>query len=170
MNSELSSKRWYWERRNQIDYLRIAESKVENGDKSIIRKRLAAIYKKNSDFEKASDYYNMLYQSAQTEQEKNDILPDLVETYLRSSKIEPFIELVKTFLSEGDIDPNSVVIRSIDSYILNSNQGTDPNIVYEKLTEIETPQPRPLWKKWLELWAAQLNTAKETNNQKQVVN
>ena len=74
------------------------------------------------------------------------------------------------YLEEGDIDPNNIVAHSIDSYIVNTNHGADPNIVNEKLSEIETPQPRPLWKKWLEMWEAQLSTAKETDKQKQTVN
>ncbi len=154
----------------QIDFLRIAESKVGNEDKSIIRKKLAELYMKNSDYERASDYYNMLYKSAQTDEEKDTILPDLINAYLKSSKIDPVIEYFKQFLQENDIDPNNVMAKSIDSYFVNPNNGADPNEIYKRLSEIEITQPKPEWNKWLEVWAAQLNIAKETKKQKQNVN
>lgn len=154
----------------QIDFLRIAESKVGNEDKYLIRKKLADLYLKTSDYERASDYYNMLYKSAQTDEEKDEILPDLFNAYLKSSKIDPVVEYFKQFLQENDVDPNNVMAKSIDSYFVNPNHGADPNQVYKKLSEIEVPQPKPEWNKWLEVWAAQLNIAKETKKQKQNVN
>ncbi|MHC4753406.1 MAG: hypothetical protein ACYTFW_26530 [Planctomycetota bacterium] len=152
----------------KIAFLEIAVLQATSENKQKIHKRLADLYYKTGQFERAAEYLGMLYEAAQTSEAKKEILPDLLDVYLRGSKVEPAAKLVGNCLSEADLDPNDAVVRSIDNYLSKPPAGADPNVVYKALTAIKPPQPRPKWQQWLKTWAVRLDKAKETEKPKQV--
>jgi len=108
-------------------------------------------------------------QSAQTAEEKQAILPDLLDAYLRWPKIELAAKLVETCLLEKDLDPNSAIVRLIDDYLCNPPAGADISPIVQALFEIEIkkPQSRPLWLGQLRRWAERLGKAAGSDESKQ---
>jgi hypothetical protein len=58
-----------------------------------------------------------LNEAARTADEKKPILADLLSVYLRWPKIEAAAQLLNVCLLEGDLEPNSLIVTSIDNYI-----------------------------------------------------
>jgi len=153
----------------KVDFLKIAEAKVASENKLKVRRTLADLYYEMGQFERAADYLGKLHEAAQTPDEKEAILPALLDAYLRASKVEPAARLVKNCLSERDLDPNDAVARSIDDYLSKPPPGVDPNGVLEALSGLEPPQGRPKWRQCLENWAARLGKSKVAEKPKKAV-
>ena len=148
----------------KIAFLEMAEGKAVGAMKpqmlKNIRKKLAELYYKIGQFERAADYLDKLHKAAETTEEKEAILPDLLDAYLRCPKVEPAAKLVQNRLLKKDLDPNDVVVSSIENYLSKPPVGADPNVVLKALTEIQTSDNRPKWLERLKLWADRLGKAK----------
>jgi hypothetical protein len=152
----------------KIDFLKIAESAKGNSEnKPEIRKKLAELYYETAQFEQAADYLGILYEVAQTPEAKEEILSKLLDACLRGSKIERAAELVRYYLTQGDLDSNSIVVQSINSYFSNPPAGSDPNGVLKVLVAIKTPQERPKWRRQLKNWTNYLGKAQEADKPNQ---
>lgn len=141
----------------KISLLEIAEQKAasENKPKMLknTRERLAKLYTKTGQFERGADYLGMLYEAAQTTEGKMAILPDLLNVYLKWSKAEPAAKLVENCLLEKDLDPNGVVIGTIEDYLSSPPTGTDPNTVLKTLlSNIKPTVNRPKWEQQKKNW------------------
>ena len=96
----------------KIDFLKIAEKENAKGNSSYmpeIRQKLAGLYYKIGQYEQAADYLGILYDMSKAQEDKKAVLPNLLDACLKGSKLERTAELLKSFLTEGDLDPNSVV-------------------------------------------------------------
>ena len=145
----------------KIDFLKIAENAKGNSEyMPDIRKKLAGLYLKTGQYEQAEGYLSILYEMAQTPEDKKAILPNLLDACLKWPKPERITELVKSCLTEGDLDPNSIVVKSIDNYLSKPPVGADPNEVLKVLIAIKVPQGRPQWSQQLESWTDLLGKAK----------
>jgi len=152
----------------KIDFLKIAEGAKGNSKyMPEIRKKLAELYYKRGQFEQAADYLIILYEIAKTPEEKEIILPDLLDSCLRGSKPGQVAELVTNCLKEADLDPNDVVVKTIDNYFGKPPAGADLNEALKALIAIKAPQDRPKWQKQLKLWADRIGKAKEPDKPKQ---
>lgn len=94
----------------------------------------------------------------------------LPELYCKIGKVELATELVKNFLSEGDLDPNDVILRSIDNYLREPPAGQDPNAVIDALSEIKNSESRPKWDKWLQDWVIRRNKTQKLKKPEQTSN
>jgi HEAT repeat protein len=151
----------------KIDFLEIAENAKGNSEyMPEIRKRLAGLYYKTAQYEQATDYLGILYDMAQTPEDKKAILPNLLDACLRGAKPERAAVLVKNCLTEGDLDPNSIVVQTIDNYFSKPPVGADPNEVFKVLVAIKVPQSRPQWNRQLKNWTDLLGKAKEPDKPK----
>lgn len=157
----------------RVSFLEIAEQKAlaENKPAMLrsVRGKLAELYSASGQFEQAAKYLEFVRQSAQTAEEKQAILPDLLNAYLRWPKIELAAKLVETCLLEKDLDPNSAIVRLIDDYLCNPPAGADISPIVQALFEIEikNPQSRPLWLGQLRRWAERLGKAAGSDESKQ---
>jgi HEAT repeat protein len=157
----------------RISFLEVAEQKALAENKSAVltnvRMKLAGLYSTSGQFEQAAKSLEFVRQSAQTAEEKQAILPDLLNAYLRWPKIELAAKLVETCLLEKDLDPNSAIVRLIDDYLCNPPAGTDISPIVQALFEIEIkkPQSRPLWLGQLRRWAERLGKAAGSDESKQ---
>ena len=144
----------------QIAFLEVAETKAsaENDGAMALKviERLAGLYLSTGQFQKAETYLLRLQGSAQSVEEKDVILSDLMTVYLRWPKLDLAAKLVDKCLSEKDLDPNCGLVRSIDEYLGKPAAGAEPNAVIKALSaiEIEPAASRPNWRKTLEHWAA----------------
>jgi len=151
----------------KVSFLEMAERKAagENKLKILrdIRKKLAELYKKSGDFEKAARYLGMMLKDAQTAEEKESILAELMDAYLRWPNVKSAKDLVANCLLEKDLDPNSAIVGAIDNYLSSPPAGADPEAVLEALTQINPPPERPKWLEQVKLWAGRLGRAKESD-------
>jgi len=132
-----------------------------------VREKLAELYKKISQFERAGEYFDRLYKAAQTDKEREAILPNLVDAYLRGSKVERAVELVGQCLVKEDLDSDNVILGSIEDYLSKPPAGADPNAVLKALSGIKLPGARPKWQKWLKNWTDHLIKSKEAEKTKE---
>ncbi|UCG56176.1 MAG: hypothetical protein JSU70_15050 [Phycisphaerales bacterium] len=157
----------------KISLLEIAERKVvsENRVQMIrdVREKLAHLYEKGGEFERAADYIGMLYKAATTAEEKDSLLLDLLNIYFKWPRVELAAKLVQDYLAERDLGPTDAIARSIEEHLRNPAAGVDPNVVLGALTKIEAApaQNRPQWQERLKYWAKQLQPTVEPNRPKQ---
>ena len=150
----------------KIDFLEIAENAKGNSEyMPEIREKLAGLYYKTGQYEQAADYLGILYEMA-TPEGKKAILPNLLDACLKGAKPERTAELVKSCLTEGDLDPNSIVVQTINNYFSKPPVGADPNEVLKVLVAVKVPQGRPQWNQQLKKWADLLGKAKEPDKPK----
>jgi HEAT repeat protein len=153
----------------KIDFLKIAEKENAKGNSTYmpeIRQKLADLYYKTGRYEQAADYFGILYEMAQTPEGKKAVLPNLLDACLKGSKLERTAELVESCLTEGDLDPNSVIAQTINNYFSAPPAGVDPNKVLNVLIAVKVPQDRPQWNKQLKSWTDLLGKAKEPEKTK----
>ena len=151
----------------KIDFLEIAENAKGNSEyMPEIHRKLADLYYKTGQYEQAEGHFSILYKMAQTPEGKKAILPNLLDACLKGAKPERTVELVKSCLTEGDLDPNNIVVKTIDNFFGKPPVGVDPNEVLKVLIAIKVPQGRPQWNKQLKNWADLLGKAKEPDKPK----
>ena len=117
-----------------------------------VREKLANLYISSGQYERAAEYLGKLRQMAQAPAQKNAILGQLVEVYLRWPKVDSAVRLVGNCLLERDLGTNSAVIRSIDAYFNKPSGSAEAMNVLKAFREIKTAEPRPLWEQQLARW------------------
>ena len=152
----------------KIAFLKKTEAKAAGEAKMLetVRKKLAELYYETGQFERAAEYFDMLYKSAPTAGEKEVILPKLLDAYLRGSKVEPAAELVRECLVKEDLSSGNIVLNSIDNY-LSKPSGADPNVVIKALSGVKLSGARPNWEKWLKGWTDRLSKSEESDKPKE---
>jgi len=148
----------------KIAFLKKAEAKAPGESKANmlkeVRENLADLYYKIGQFERAAEYLDRLSKAARTAKEKEAILPNLLDAYLRGSKLELAAELVGTCLVKEDLDPENAVLVTIDNYLSKPPPGADPNAVLKVLNGVKLPGARPKWQEWLKNWTDRLSKGK----------
>ncbi len=148
----------------KLSVLEIGERKAvgENKPEMIknIREKLASLYSKNGKFAQAADYLGMLHEAGQSVEEKEPILARLVDVYLRGSNVKAAKDLLDNYLLQKDLEPNSVIVRSIENYLTEPAGGVEPKVMLEALSKIVPPEPRPKWQEQLKLWTDRLGQVK----------
>lgn len=144
-------------------FLEIAERKAISENKQDIiksvRDKLAAIYFKIGQYERAADYLGKLYEAAKTGREKEEILPRLLSAYLRWSKMEAAAKLVENRLLEKDVEPQCLITRAIDDYINNPPAGANTQELLKILSGIKLPVERPIWRQQIIDWNERIKTS-----------
>jgi HEAT repeat protein len=145
----------------RISFLEIAEQKAAGEDKQAmlrdVRTKLGRLYEKTSRFEKAAECLEFLCAAAQTAEEKNAALADLLDVYLRWTEMEKTAKLLKNCLAERDLDSKTLIVRSIDDYLSNPPDEADTSLLLQTLAKIrpQNPQSRPKWTEQVERWTEQ---------------
>jgi len=155
----------------KIAFLKIAETKATGENKANmlkdVREKLAELYKRIGQFERAAEYFDRLYKAAQTDKEREAIIPNLLDAYLRGSKVEFATELVRQCIVKEDLDSDNVILGSIENYLSKPPAGADPNAVLKALSGIKLPGARPKWQEWLKNWTNRLIKSKEAEKPKE---
>jgi len=154
-----------------LSFLEIAERKAaaENKPEMLknVKKKLVQVYTKRGDFEHTAEYLGMLHQLAQTAQEKEAILADLLDVYLRWPNVKAATQLVHNCLLQKDLEPNNVIVVSIETYLSKNPASNDPKVLLEALVKIKTPEPRPMWSEKVKSWVVRLGLPQDKNKAKQ---
>jgi HEAT repeat protein len=141
----------------KISFLEIAEGKAVRENKlemlKNIRATLAALYKQTGAYEQAAKYLGILQSEAKEAEERDKILAELLDAYLRWPSLDAATTLVDNCLLEKDLEPNSVIVLAIDNYLREPPAGVDPNVALKALNDINPSRERPKWlmqvKRWL---------------------
>ena len=154
-----------------LSFLETAERKAAGENKPEIlknvKKKLVQIYRKRGDFEHTAEYLGMLHQLAQTAEEKEAVLADLLDVYLRWPNLDAATKLVHNCLLQRDLEPNNVIVVSIEKYLSKNPAGNDPKVLLEALVKIKTPEPRPKWSEKVKSWMGGLGLPQDKNQAKQ---
>jgi len=154
-----------------LSLLETAEGKAESENKQEMLKRmreeLAVRYKKSGDFEKSAKYFGVILKEARTAEQKESVLAELMDAYLRWPNVQSAKDLLANCLLDKDLDSNSAVIGVIDNYLSKPPAGVDPEAVLKALTQIKPPPQRPKWLEQVKLWAGRLGRAKESDKPKE---
>jgi HEAT repeat protein len=151
-----------------VSFFELAERKAVAENKAEMiratREKLAQLYTKAGQFEQAAGYLGKLRGGAKTAEQKEAILGQLVDVYLRWPRVEAATQLIGNCLLEKDLGNDSAVIRSIDAFLDNPSGGSDPNIVLKSLRRIKSADQRPLWHQHLAQWSKRFGPAKEAED------
>ncbi len=151
-----------------VSFFELAERKAVTENRAeiirVTREKLAQFYAKAGQFEQAAEYLGKLRGAAKTAEQKEAILGQLVDVYLRWPRVEAATQIVGNCLLEKDLGNDSAVIRSIDAFLDNPSEGSDPNMVLKSLRRIKPPDQRPMWHQNLARWSRQLGLAKEAED------
>ncbi len=153
-----------------VSLLEMAERKA-SGEKrpqmlKDVRNGLSELYVKGGKYEAAAKCLGLLWEAAESPEEKEAILGRLLDVYLRWPNLEAAKGLVANRLLEADLDPNGVIVRSIENYLTTQAGGTDPNAVIKTLMQIETAMARPMWAEQMNRWSQRLGQSSEPNEPK----
>ncbi|UCE98754.1 MAG: hypothetical protein JSV82_06070 [Planctomycetota bacterium] len=143
-----------------LSFLEMAERKaVGEGKADVIKKvrgKLALLYRKRGEFERAAEYWGMIREVAATPEEKEAILAELLDVYLRWPNFEAATQLVRNSLLEKDLEPDNVIVLSLDNYFADPPATADPNAILEALVDINTSLDRPIWQQQVGRWTKRL--------------
>ncbi len=157
----------------KIAFLKKAEAKAPGESKANmlkeVREKLAELYYKIGQFERAAEYLDRLSKAARTAKEKEAILPNLLDAYLRGSKLDLAAELVGNCLVKEDLDAENAVLVSIDNYLSKPPAGADRNAVLKALNGVKLSGARPKWQEWLKNWTDRLGKSKGAEKPKEAV-
>ncbi|MFC1738516.1 hypothetical protein ACFL1G_05640, partial [Planctomycetota bacterium] len=149
-----------------LSFLEIAEQKADGENKPEmlrnVKKRLAVLYGKTGSFEPAAEYLGQLLQSAENN-EKAEFINQLLMVYLKGQNFKSATDLVHNYLLEQDLDPNDLIIKSLDSFMNTPPAGADPNALLVELEQLEIPQD-PNWTAQKHLWRQMFTMASEPND------
>jgi HEAT repeat protein len=128
-----------------------------------VREKLVQLYCSSGRFEQAAKCLGSLREAASDEKEKEAILAKVLEVYLKWPKVETAAQLVHHCLLEKDLEPNSVIVLTIEKYLTEPNAASDPNVVLGALTKIKTAEVRPMWAEKVRRWNERFNPVKDVN-------
>ncbi len=145
----------------RISFLEAAERKAASENRPIIKRRvqenLVQLYIKTAQFERAAEILGRLRESAKTPAQKEAVLGQLMDVYLRWPKLEAAVLLVGNCLLEKDLGADSEVVRSIDAFWDNPSGGADPKATLELLRKIKPAEQRPKWEQQVGRWLNRFN-------------
>jgi HEAT repeat protein len=128
----------------------LAENRPETV--KVVRERIAQLYVKGGQYEQAAEELGKLRQAAQTPEQKEAILGQMVDVYLRWPKLDSASRLIQNHLLEKDLGPDDVIVRVIDSFLENPPATADVNMVLDSLQKIKPVEPRPAWQEQVSRW------------------
>lgn len=154
----------------KIDFLKIAEAKAVGENKMAARKQLAELLYKTEQFEQAADYYNRLKTDAQSPEQQKLFLSKQLEACLRWPNFKLATDLIRNCLSEKDLEPNDVIIQSIEDYLNSQSNQTDIDDLLKALEDVKISVPRPKWDEQMKLWVERFRKIDEPNKEETHVN
>jgi len=142
-------------------FFEIAEQKAAGKENTEMLRgiwaELAQLYKRSGKFAQAADYLGRLHETAESSEERQSIVPSLLDVYLRWPEVDKAAKLVHNCLLTNDLEPNSPVVLSIERYLREGSGGVDPNEVLGGLiARIGPVDDRPQWQEHLRRWNRRL--------------
>ena len=152
----------------KIAFLKKAEAKAAAEPKMLtsVIEKLADLYYTTGQFERAADYLDGQYKATSIAEEKDALLPKLVDASLRGSKLDLAVKLVGECLVKEDLSDGNAVLDSISNF-MNKPSGADPDTVLKVLSKVKFSGARPQWQQWLKNWTNRLGKNGEAEKAKE---
>jgi tetratricopeptide (TPR) repeat protein len=154
----------------KVDFLKIAEAKALGENKSEVRRQLAELLYKTGQFEQAAEYFGRLKTDAQSPEQQQLFLSRQLEAYLRWPNYKLAADLVQNCLSERDLEPNDVVIQSIENYLSTQSDKTDIDVLLKALANIKVSTSRIKWGEQVKSWIDRFKINGEPNKEEIEIN
>jgi len=149
----------------KIGFLVAAVEKADSENKpqmlKDVRARLAALYRKTNQYEKAEGCLDKLRSMATTPEQKTAAVADLLDLYFAWPKTDLAVKLLAMALETEDLDADGVLLKTLDEHLTEPTKGVDPKVVVAQLAAIKTPQNREKWVKWLKGWQTRLSKSEQ---------
>jgi thioredoxin-like negative regulator of GroEL len=154
----------------KVDLLKIAEAKALGDNKRDVRRQLAEFLYKTEQYEQAADYFGRLKADAQSPEQQQLYLSRQLESCLRWPNHKFAADLIKECLSERDLEPNDVIIQSIENYLSNHSDKNDIDVLLQTLTDINVSTPRAKWGEQMKSWIDRFRITGEPNKEETRIN
>ncbi|MBL7185370.1 MAG: hypothetical protein ISS70_03525 [Phycisphaerae bacterium] len=145
----------------KIGFLIAAAEKADSENKpqmlKDVRARLAALYRKADQYDKAEECLDKLRSMATTPEQETEAVADLLGLYFAWPKTDLAAKLLAVVLEKEDLDADGVLLKTLDEHLTEPTKGVDPKVVVAQLAAIKTPQNREKWGTWLKGWQARLS-------------
>jgi HEAT repeat protein len=149
----------------KIAFLVAAVEKADSENKpqmlKDLRVRLAALYRKTDQYEKAEEYLDKLRSMATTPKQKTEAVADLLGLYFAWPKTDLAAKLLAVALETEDLDADGVLLKRLDGHLTEPANRVDPKAVVAQLAAIKTPRKREKWVKWLKGWQTRLSKSEQ---------
>ena len=158
----------------RISYFVLVEQRAQSDGRAELlaeaRSNLADLYASGSDYKRAADYYKLLENAAATPGEKEKLLSDRLGLCLRWPNLDMASEIMNSYLATSDLNADSPVAKSIDSYLREPPAGGDPNGLLERLAGIKVKEgkDRPRWRELLARWSKPIARAPSSGQTEEV--
>jgi HEAT repeat protein len=150
-----------------ISFLEIAERKASGGKAEEmlknVRGQLSRLYSKSGRFEQAAKCLGLLRETAEGPKEKEALLAQMLEVYLRWPKVEAAVQLLENCLLEKDLGPDNVIVLSMEKYLAGLSATGDPNVALEVFGKVKTAKDRPMWAEEVQRWTKRLSQTRDVN-------
>ncbi len=146
-----------------LGFLKLASDKAGKGklaDMSRnVKKQIADVYIKRGNYQEAAKHLGELQEMMKSSQEKEKLVAELLDVYLKWPNVKSAKQLIEKHLLESDLGKGSVVVKLLDEYFARPVEGTDPAAVYNALNSINIEQKRPQWQNMMNKWGAKFAKA-----------
>jgi hypothetical protein len=144
----------------KIALLTVIEQKAQaenNGDRlKDVWTRLFRLHVAGNDLARATKYVDLLLAAAADSREKCATLASLFEVCLASpaAQVDLAGALIEKYLSEKDLGHDSPIAKSINAYLSQPPEGSDPNALLAMLRQVKVAEPeeRSLWRGLVTEW------------------
>jgi HEAT repeat protein len=154
----------------QISFLETAERKAGGENKAEmlkkVRGKLAQLYGKTGRYEQAARILGQLRETADSPEEQEAILVQLLDIYLRWPKADAAAQLVSNCLLEKDLGPEDVIVMSIEKYLSELPDTAEPNVVLDALIKVKPADKRPMWAEQVRRWTKRFGQPAEADKSK----
>jgi HEAT repeat protein len=141
-----------------------SENKAEMLKK--VRKKLAQLYSKTGRYEQAARILGQLRETAGGPEEQESILVQLLDIYLRWPKADAAAQLVSNCLLERDLGSEDDIVKSIEKYLSELPDTTEPNGVLGVLIKVKPAENRPMWTEQVQRWTKRFGQPGEGDKSK----
>ena len=153
----------------KVSFLEMAEQKSdsENNSRMLndVRQQFAEHYRQSSNYEQAARYLGLVHASVKDQGEKDRILPDLLDVYLRWPNVERAAGLIDNSLLRGDLGPESAVLVTIERFL--NTEGAEVEhgkIVGEVLSLVKSGEGKSEWQDQVKRWADRIGGSSTGGN------
>jgi HEAT repeat protein len=138
----------------------------ENHQDLLSYEKLADYYYSSQKYDEAAKYLGLLRSLVQEPAQKEAVLAGLLEVYLKWPNSQRATYLLEQRLLEADLEPNSLLIISIENCIAQPGGPADPNLIRQILQEtVVSSQERPKWSEQVKKWLSQLSQPAESGDE-----
>jgi hypothetical protein len=153
----------------KVSFLEMAEQKAVSKNKfgmlKDVRLKLAELYRRSSNYEQSAKYLGLVCESVNGQAEKDRILPDLLDVYLRWPNVDRAARLIDNYLLRKDLGPKSEVVATIDKYLNSPGGNTEHDKVIKLvISRVKAGKDKSGWQDQVKRWEGRIGGSASGGN------